>query len=222
MPAARSWRRSSKARVWADRPGCSRTAGSRAPPAAAPEDAAPGGRARGAPDARRSGTVALETATGPVIGVSRSVSPTAQAGHLRRRPGRGGAGAARQDARATTRSSPTAARRCSTRERFPDADELILAWPEEAFERIGLDAACYVCVLTRTIPSSTSPRCDSRCGRRRRTSARSDRRRRRPLDESDCAARGSAPRRSPGCTARSDSSSAAGSRRRSRSRSWRR
>ncbi len=35
-----------------------------------------------------------------------------------------------------------------TRERFPDADELILAWPEEAFERIGLDAGCYVCILS--------------------------------------------------------------------------
>jgi xanthine dehydrogenase accessory factor len=35
-----------------------------------------------------------------------------------------------------------------TRERFPTADELILAWPEEAFERIRLDASCYVCVLT--------------------------------------------------------------------------
>ena len=35
-----------------------------------------------------------------------------------------------------------------TRERFPDADELILAWPEEAFERVGLDASCYVCVLS--------------------------------------------------------------------------
>ncbi|MEP7226528.1 MAG: XdhC family protein, partial [Gemmatimonadales bacterium] len=34
------------------------------------------------------------------------------------------------------------------RQRFPDADELILAWPEEAFERIGLDPACYVCVLS--------------------------------------------------------------------------
>jgi xanthine dehydrogenase accessory factor len=34
------------------------------------------------------------------------------------------------------------------RERFPDADELILAWPAEAFERIGLDSACYVCVLS--------------------------------------------------------------------------
>ncbi len=35
-----------------------------------------------------------------------------------------------------------------TRERFPDADELILAWPEEAFARTGLDAATYVCVLS--------------------------------------------------------------------------
>jgi xanthine dehydrogenase accessory factor len=35
-----------------------------------------------------------------------------------------------------------------SRDRFPQADELILAWPEEAFERIGLDATCYVCVLS--------------------------------------------------------------------------
>jgi xanthine dehydrogenase accessory factor len=34
------------------------------------------------------------------------------------------------------------------RDRFPEADELIQAWPEEAFERIGLDAASYVCVLS--------------------------------------------------------------------------
>jgi xanthine dehydrogenase accessory factor len=35
-----------------------------------------------------------------------------------------------------------------TRERFPTADELILAWPEEAFQRIGLDPSCYVCILS--------------------------------------------------------------------------
>ena len=35
-----------------------------------------------------------------------------------------------------------------TRERFPEADELIPAWPEEAFERIGLDDTCYVCILS--------------------------------------------------------------------------
>jgi xanthine dehydrogenase accessory factor len=34
------------------------------------------------------------------------------------------------------------------RDRFPEADELILAWPEEAFEQIGLDSASYVCVLS--------------------------------------------------------------------------
>jgi xanthine dehydrogenase accessory factor len=33
-------------------------------------------------------------------------------------------------------------------DRFPAADELILAWPEETFERIGLDASCYVCLLS--------------------------------------------------------------------------
>ncbi len=32
--------------------------------------------------------------------------------------------------------------------RFPQADELILAWPEEAFEHIGIDPACYICVLS--------------------------------------------------------------------------
>jgi xanthine dehydrogenase accessory factor len=35
-----------------------------------------------------------------------------------------------------------------TRERFPDADELIVAWPDEAFSRIGIDAATYVCILS--------------------------------------------------------------------------
>jgi xanthine dehydrogenase accessory factor len=35
-----------------------------------------------------------------------------------------------------------------TRERFPDADELIVAWPADAFERIGIDSATYVCILS--------------------------------------------------------------------------
>jgi xanthine dehydrogenase accessory factor len=35
-----------------------------------------------------------------------------------------------------------------TRDRFPEADELILAWPDAAFEEIGLDASCYVCILS--------------------------------------------------------------------------
>jgi len=37
----------------------------------------------------------------------------------------------------------------ATRERFPDAEEVVAAWPEEAFERIGgIDRATFVCVLT--------------------------------------------------------------------------
>jgi xanthine dehydrogenase accessory factor len=37
----------------------------------------------------------------------------------------------------------------ATRERFPDAEDVIAAWPAEAFERIGaIDRATYVAVLT--------------------------------------------------------------------------
>lgn len=35
-----------------------------------------------------------------------------------------------------------------TRDRFPDADQLILGWPEEAFEAAGIDSATAVAVLT--------------------------------------------------------------------------
>jgi xanthine dehydrogenase accessory factor len=35
-----------------------------------------------------------------------------------------------------------------TRERFPTADQLVLGWPGDAFEEIGLDAATYVVVLS--------------------------------------------------------------------------
>ena len=35
-----------------------------------------------------------------------------------------------------------------TRERFHDADELVLGWPGEAFQLIGLDAATFICVLS--------------------------------------------------------------------------
>jgi xanthine dehydrogenase accessory factor len=47
-----------------------------------------------------------------------------------------------------------------TPERFPQADELILAWPEAAFERIGLDASCYVCILSHD-PKFDDPALDA-------------------------------------------------------------
>jgi len=39
--------------------------------------------------------------------------------------------------------------RFATRERFPDAEEVIAAWPDEAFARLGgIDRATYIAVLT--------------------------------------------------------------------------
>lgn len=36
----------------------------------------------------------------------------------------------------------------ATRERFPDADELVVEWPDEALPRLRLDRSTYVAVLT--------------------------------------------------------------------------
>jgi xanthine dehydrogenase accessory factor len=39
--------------------------------------------------------------------------------------------------------------RFATRERFPEAEEIVVAWPEEAFAQIGgIDRATYIAVLT--------------------------------------------------------------------------
>lgn len=39
--------------------------------------------------------------------------------------------------------------RFATRERFPEAEEVVVAWPEEAFAQIGgIDRATWICVLT--------------------------------------------------------------------------
>jgi xanthine dehydrogenase accessory factor len=35
-----------------------------------------------------------------------------------------------------------------SRERFPDADELVLDWPEAAFAQVGIGPATYVCILS--------------------------------------------------------------------------
>jgi len=36
----------------------------------------------------------------------------------------------------------------ATKERFPDADELVIAWPDEALSKIHLDSSTYVVILT--------------------------------------------------------------------------
>jgi xanthine dehydrogenase accessory factor len=36
----------------------------------------------------------------------------------------------------------------ATKERFPDADELVIAWPDEALSKIHLDSSTYIVILT--------------------------------------------------------------------------
>ena len=36
----------------------------------------------------------------------------------------------------------------ATKERFPEADELIVAWPDEAIAKIAIDNSTYVAILT--------------------------------------------------------------------------
>jgi len=47
-----------------------------------------------------------------------------------------------------------------TRERFPDADRLICAWPEAAFREVGIDDATSVCVLSHD-PKFDEPALDA-------------------------------------------------------------
>ena len=109
-----------------------------------------------------------------------------------------------------------------TRERFPDADELILAWPEEAFERIGLDASCYVCIL------SHDPKFDEPALELALRSPGALRRRDRLAEDAGIPSRAAQGRgirrreRSPGCTGRSGWTWAGASPPRRRWRFWRR
>jgi xanthine dehydrogenase accessory factor len=47
-----------------------------------------------------------------------------------------------------------------TRERFPDADELIAGWPEQVFSQVGIDSATCICVLTHD-PKFDEPALDT-------------------------------------------------------------
>ena len=47
-----------------------------------------------------------------------------------------------------------------TRERFPDADELIAGWPEQVFAQVGIDSATCICVLTHD-PKFDEPALDT-------------------------------------------------------------
>jgi xanthine dehydrogenase accessory factor len=47
-----------------------------------------------------------------------------------------------------------------TRDRFPDADRLICAWPEDAFRDVGIDDATCVCVLSHD-PKFDEPALDA-------------------------------------------------------------
>lgn len=46
-----------------------------------------------------------------------------------------------------------------TRERFPDADQLLVGWPEEVFAQVGIDSATCIVILTHD-PKFDEPACD--------------------------------------------------------------
>ena len=91
-----------------------------------------------------------------------------------------------------------------TRERFPEADELVLDWPEAAFARIGIDRATYIC-LSLTIPNSMTRPSRSDSGRPLATSGRSGRARPRRRDGRACGKRVSGMPTSTGSMDRLDS-----------------
>lgn len=47
-----------------------------------------------------------------------------------------------------------------TKERFPDADQLITGWPDEVFAKVGIDAATCICLLTHD-PKFDEPAIDA-------------------------------------------------------------
>ena len=106
----------------------------------------------------------------------------------------------------------------ATPERFPDVDRLIIGWPDEVADEIGLGPNDAVAVLSHDAKFD-EPAIVEALRRGAATSARSVRARRRPTGARGCSRPASTRRTWPGCTARSGWTSAAGRRPRRRSRS---
>jgi xanthine dehydrogenase accessory factor len=47
-----------------------------------------------------------------------------------------------------------------TKERFPDVDRLVQAWPEDAFREVGIDDATCICILSHD-PKFDEPALDA-------------------------------------------------------------
>ena len=123
------------------------TAGSRARSASPTVDAQLVDAAR---EALLRGHVAHGRARRP-LALRRGVPGPAAARGRRRGRGRPVARPARARARATRRSSSTAGRRSRPPERFPDVDRLIVGWPDEVADEIGLGPNDAVAVLTHDV-----------------------------------------------------------------------
>ena len=123
------------------------TAGSRARSASADLDAALVAAAR---TALRRGPVADGRARRPVA-VHRGLPGPAAAGRRRRASRSPARWSGSRASSATRRSWSTAGRRSRRAERFPDVDRLVVGWPDEVADEIGLGPNDAVAVLTHDV-----------------------------------------------------------------------
>ena len=108
----------------------------------------------------------------------------------------------------------------ATEARFPDVDRLLVGWPDEVADEIGLGPADAVAVLTHDVKFD-EPAIVEALAAAAATSARSGSRKTQADRRARLLEAGVAPgRRSTGCADRSGSTSAGGCRPRRRSRSW--
>ena len=125
------------------------------------------------------------------VAVRRRHVPAAAADRLRRGRLRGRAVPRWRAPPAGGRSWSTRARASRTPARFPDAEEVVAAWPEEAFARLGgIDRATSIAVLTHDPKLDDAALVHRAALRRRATSARWARAARRRSAASGCSRRG--------------------------------